>query len=130
MICFVPRARKPGIPTLVRAKEGLLDILETAQVTVKQGWFDLFVSNREKPFSITTVRRAIASCKFYNFKMCILDVNECDNGTHDCNQEELAICNNTIGSFTCHCKPGFIGDGKNCSGTVIFLATTYCSHST
>ena len=60
MICFVPRARKPGIPTIVRANEGLLDIQETAQVTVKQGWFDLFVSNREKPFSITTVRRAIA----------------------------------------------------------------------
>ena len=61
--------------------------------------------------------------------MCILDVNECDNGTHDCNVE-LGSCENTIGSFTCHCKPGFTGDGKNCSGSVIFLATTYCSHST
>ena len=44
MIWFVPRARKPGIPTLVRAKKGLLEILEIAQVTVNQGWFDLFVS--------------------------------------------------------------------------------------
>ena len=51
--------------------------------------------------------------------MCILDVNECDNGTHDCNVE-LGSCENTIGSFTCHCKPGFTGDGKNCSGTLIF----------
>ena len=44
MIWFVPRARKPGIPTLVRAKKGLLEILEIAQVTVNQGWYDLFVS--------------------------------------------------------------------------------------
>ena len=56
--------------------------------------------------------------------MCILDVNECDNGTHGCNPE-LGTCENTIGSFTCHCKPGFTGDGKNCSGTVIFIATSY-----
>ena len=60
--------------------------------------------------------------------MCLIDVNECENGTNDCDPV-LAICNNTIGAFTCHCKTGFIGDGKNCSGTVIFLTTTYCSHS-
>ena len=45
VIWFVPRATKPGIPTLVRAKKGLLEILEIAQVTVNQGWFDLFVSD-------------------------------------------------------------------------------------
>ena len=57
--------------------------------------------------------------------MCILDVNECDHGTYDCNPE-LGSCQNTIGSFTCRCKPGFTGDGKNCLGTVIFIATTKC----
>ena len=51
--------------------------------------------------------------------MCLIDLNECENGTNDCDLV-LAICKNTIGSFTCHCKPGFIGDGKSCSGTVIF----------
>ena len=50
--------------------------------------------------------------------MRILDVNECDNGTHDCNPA-LGSCENTIGSFACHCKPGFTGDGKTCSGKVI-----------
>lgn len=43
-----------------------------------------------------------------------LDVNECDEGTDDCVDE--ATCENTVGSFTCTCPPGFVGDGRE-SGT-------------
>ncbi|XP_078352373.1 polycystin family receptor for egg jelly-like [Oculina patagonica] len=43
-----------------------------------------------------------------------LDVNECEDGTHDCDRE-LAICLNTEGSYTCQCRPGYTGDGTNCS---------------
>ena len=29
-----------------------------------------------------------------------------------------AFCNNTHGSFNCTCKPGFTGDGENCTGII------------
>ena len=60
-------------------------------------------------------------------KLCFLDVNECNNGENDCDDPEKAFCCNTVGYFKCYCKTGFTGDGKNCTGSVIFL-TTYCSH--
>ena len=57
-------------------------------------------------------------CSFY----CILyylDINECNNGYHDCS--ENASCVNTPGSFKCTCKPGYTGDGRLCLGTVYRL---------
>ena len=49
--------------------------------------------------------------------MCISlffeDINEC-NGTNDC--DENAQCNNTIGSYSCTCNVGYVGDGLNCTG--------------
>ena len=41
-----------------------------------------------------------------------VDVNECAGDPCDGN----ATCNNTNGSYTCTCDPGFTGDGFNCSG--------------
>ena len=34
---------------------------------------------------------------------------------------ELAYCNNTFGSYHCHCPVGFIGNGKQCIGNVLHL---------
>ena len=31
-----------------------------------------------------------------------------------------AICNNTAGSYTCTCQPGYTGNGITCSGEQIF----------
>ena len=47
----------------------------------------------------------------YNF---FEDFNECIMGTDNCHSE--AICNNTIGTFTCYCKKGYSGNGTTCVG--------------
>ncbi|KAM7433982.1 hypothetical protein ABFA07_015866 [Porites harrisoni] len=39
------------------------------------------------------------------------DLNECLSSPCDAN----AVCQNTIGSFTCTCKPGFTGNGLSCT---------------
>ena len=49
------------------------------------------------------------------------DINECDKGSlddwsHDCHSD--ATCNNTGGSFSCHCLNGYSGDGRVCSGYI------------
>ena len=50
-----------------------------------------------------------------NMLIQILDVDECAMAsTNDCDAN--AYCENTIGSFKCTCKSGFIGDGWNCTG--------------
>ncbi|KAH8324231.1 hypothetical protein KR074_001932 [Drosophila pseudoananassae] len=38
------------------------------------------------------------------------DVDECGLGLHDCHKE--AKCTNTQGSYNCHCRRGYIGDGR------------------
>ena len=42
------------------------------------------------------------------------DADECLNNSHNCS--ENANCTNTEGSFNCSCKPGYLGNGHNCSG--------------
>ena len=44
----------------------------------------------------------------------LLDVDECSRNTDNCH--ENADCLNNPGSYTCHCKPGFTGNGTSCSG--------------
>jgi len=43
----------------------------------------------------------------------INDVNECDTNNGDCG--ENTDCVNTIGSYQCVCKPGFVQNGDNCT---------------
>ena len=44
----------------------------------------------------------------------ISDVNECNDGNHNCSAN--ATCTNEMGSYTCDCKDGFSGDGYSCIG--------------
>ncbi|KAM7452440.1 hypothetical protein ABFA07_000115 [Porites harrisoni] len=46
---------------------------------------------------------------------CENDINECKEGTHNCSSN--AVCNNTKGSYNCTCKPGYEGDGNNCTAS-------------
>ncbi|XP_046832865.1 multiple epidermal growth factor-like domains protein 8 isoform X2 [Vespa crabro] len=57
------------------------------------------------------------------------DVDECDLGLHDCHPN--AVCTNTHGSYSCQCKRGFNGDGKeNCTKTCYEKCINgYCSEA-
>ena len=41
------------------------------------------------------------------------DVNECQSLKNNCHSK--AECVNTLGSFDCRCKLGYLGDGVNCT---------------
>ncbi len=43
----------------------------------------------------------------------LVDVDECALGNDNC--ADQALCENTVGSFSCQCSPGFNGDGRTCS---------------
>ena len=49
------------------------------------------------------------------------DIDDCSSGEHNCSH--VAMCNNTIGSYNCICKEGYVGDGRNCSGKISFVMT-------
>ncbi|XP_030384738.1 multiple epidermal growth factor-like domains protein 8 [Scaptodrosophila lebanonensis] len=55
------------------------------------------------------------------------DVDECGLGLHDCHKE--AKCTNTQGSYNCHCRRGYVGDGRfSCMRTCYeFCQHGYCS---
>ena len=41
-----------------------------------------------------------------------IDIDECETGQHNCHIN--ANCSDTSGSYECHCKEGFFGDGEIC----------------
>ena len=49
------------------------------------------------------------------------DINECTAGVDANNCSTAAFCTNNEGGFTCQCKPGFTGDGYNCTGKLILF---------
>ena len=51
----------------------------------------------------------IADVTFY----IIIDIDECIS-TDICRANE--VCTNTQGSFTCTCQPGYVNNGKKCTG--------------
>ena len=55
-------------------------------------------------------------CISYNsqtYYLNLSDVDECENETHNCDQN--ATCTDTDGSFNCTCNDGYVGDGVNCT---------------
>ena len=55
----------------------------------------------------------VCICYVFHFAACP-DLDECAAGEHECN--EHAMCNNTVGSYSCYCQSGYKGDGTNCEG--------------
>ena len=53
---------------------------------------------------------------FFFFFFFLTDIDECKTYSDKCHVN--ALCNNTHGSHICTCKPGYTGDGRNCTGTV------------
>ena len=51
----------------------------------------------------------------------VKDIDECKTYPDKCHVN--ATCNNTYGSHVCICKPGYTGDGRNCTGTVNNLSS-------
>ena len=48
------------------------------------------------------------------FSFILKDIDECITYPGKCHVN--ATCNNTDGSHVCSCKPGYIGDGRSCTG--------------
>ena len=48
----------------------------------------------------------------------LVDIDECLEQSHQCHEE--AVCTNNIGSYTCSCRPGFIGTGESCMGEYVY----------
>ena len=72
---------------------------------------------------VLILRMTIKCINFLNFFLS--DINECIDNTHNCRKDN-ALCNNTEGSFNCTCKPGYTGDGYNCTGTHILPTNRTC----
>ena len=66
-----------------------------------------------------------ATFAFTFFCFNVLDVNECINGTHNCDNN--ATCQNTLGSFNCSCNPGYDGNGTSCFGMAFIEFYVYNS---
>jgi len=52
------------------------------------------------------------------------NIDECERETNNCHL--YAICTDTIGSFTCTCKPGYSGNGVQCDRN--FFLLLYSQH--
>ena len=57
-----------------------------------------------------------SSSSFSSFFFFFTNIDECKTYPDKCHVN--ALCNNTHGSHVCTCKPGYTGDGRNCTGTV------------
>ena len=54
----------------------------------------------------------VEKCKIW---FLLVDLDECASGDHDCHK--YGVCHNEIGSYTCHCQFGHVGNGTWCEGT-------------
>ena len=55
--------------------------------------------------------------KFYFTVLHNVEIDECARGVHNC-LGSTATCTNTVGSYSCSCKTGYVGDGTtSCAPT-------------
>ena len=52
------------------------------------------------------------TCNFKIELFPLQDINECEEGSHDCHI--YAICTNLPSTYSCRCETGFIGNGTFC----------------
>ncbi|XP_076817837.1 C-type mannose receptor 2-like isoform X1 [Clavelina lepadiformis] len=78
----------------------------------------LRADNSETEVETCTSRRRI---------LCEKEIDECARKQDDCG--ENAACTNTIGSFTCACKPGYEGDGHKCTKIEVYRASNGYEYS-
>ena len=45
----------------------------------------------------------------------VLDIDECIEGSHDCDSS-TEMCVNLVGSYSCQCVDGFQLNGQTCEG--------------
>ena len=48
--------------------------------------------------------------------LMLLDIDECSNGSHDCDVN--SICTNANGSHSCTFREGYTGKGESCQGKI------------
>lgn len=63
-------------------------------------------------------------CYYYAYTVLIIhtcyfraDVDECKTDLAQCG--DSAYCTNTVGSYICNCKQGYVGIGNECNGKYI-----------
>ena len=61
-------------------------------------------------------------CNMAGVYRCV-DIDECVEQSHDCDDPSRAECINNQGGFTCVCKETFSGDGRNCVLVSSFLGS-------
>ncbi len=54
-----------------------------------------------------------------------LDINECEDGTHNCDRN--ALCTDNVGSFACTCVFGYTGTGEQCGECDLVEASPACT---
>ena len=64
-----------------------------------------------------------AGWKSENIWFLLIDLDECASGDHDCHK--YGVCHNEIGSYTCHCQFGYVGNGTWCEGTNVIFHYSY-----
>ena len=68
---------------------------------------------REKYLTSVLIEKIHANLFIYLFVYFYPDLDECQAFPNSCHLN--AECRNTPGSYSCHCRPGYQGDGLNCT---------------
>ena len=70
--------------------------------------------------NILQVYIIIRSLLMINVFTSLVDIDECNLDTHNCDVN--ANCTDTDGSFNCTCNQGYEGDGVNCTGMCVYVS--------
>ena len=80
---------------------------------------------REKYLTSVLIEKIYANLFIYLFAYFYPDLDECQAFPNSCHLN--AECVNTQGSYSCRCRPGYQGNGLNCTCEFSFLFSFYTS---